>query len=84
MGSSAHYGSCWSQLMVGHHLNLGAKAFCLSLLILFFIKIEKGNPNALIKANDVGEATFTLDFGCVVCIIIKRGQSPLVLFLYLV
>ena len=45
VGSGAHYGSCWSQLMVGHHLNLGAKAFCLSLLL--FIKIEKGNPNAL-------------------------------------
>ena len=53
MGSSAHYGSCWSQLMVGHHLNLGAKAFCLSLLL--FIKIEKGNPNALIKAREASE-----------------------------
>ena len=36
--------------MVGHYLNLGANAFCLSLLL--FIKIEKGNPNALIKANN--------------------------------
>ena len=35
--------------MVGHHFNLGANAFCLSLLL--FIKIEKGNPNALIKAT---------------------------------